>query len=96
MTSQWLSAFKVVGIYLLVGVLWILFSDKILEITIEDARLVNRLQTLKGWIYVAVTGGLLFVLINRALEAIENVSRLDPLTMLLRHQLFLPRPIVLA
>lgn len=88
MTSQWLSAFKVVGIYLLVGVLWILFSDKILEITIEDARLVNRLQTLKGWIYVAVTGGLLFVLINRALEAIENVSRLDPLTMLLRHQLF--------
>lgn len=91
MTTQWLSALKVVGIYLLVGVLWILFSDQLLQLGVHDADLRVKLQTLKGWLYVLVTAILLFVLINRALEAIDNANRLDPLTQLLRHQLFRER-----
>lgn len=91
MTSQWPSAFKVVGIYLLVGTLWILFSDQLLAISVSDPALLSHLQTLKGWFYVLITAALLFVLINRALEVIESANRLDPLTLLLRHQLFRER-----
>lgn len=91
MTTQWLSALKVVGIYLLVGVLWILFSDQLLYFSVQDPVLISHMQTLKGWFYVLVTAALLFVLINRALEVIDNANRLDPLTQLLRHQLFRER-----
>ena len=42
------------------GTLWILFSDAALHSLIDDPQLENRLQTVKGWSYVLVTGALVF------------------------------------
>jgi len=60
-----LSLFKIVAIYVALGGLWILFSDQLLAAVVSDPVTVARLQTLKGWFYILVTAGLLYVLIRR-------------------------------
>ena len=45
---------------LLVGGLWILFSDKIIVSMFSDPVAITRQQTYKGWFYVGVTGLLFF------------------------------------
>ncbi|MDI6402102.1 PAS domain-containing protein, partial [Balneolaceae bacterium ANBcel3] len=51
-------------VYVLVGGLWILFSDRLLEYYVTDPELYARFQTVKGWFYVVMTGLLLFFLIR--------------------------------
>jgi signal transduction histidine kinase len=58
----------IVGIYALAGALWILFSDKAVSVLVPSpSETVNRLQTYKGWFYVAVMAVLLYALIKRML-----------------------------
>jgi signal transduction histidine kinase len=79
MTEQRLSAAKIAAIYLLTGALWILFSDRLLSALSDDPAVLARLGTLKGWFYVLVTAGLLYLLIRRheaaLLRAGESLER---------------------
>src|SRR5690606_41353833 len=43
-------------VYLLVGLVWITFSDRIVEVWFPDARTLSEIQTWKGLLFVAVTG----------------------------------------
>ena len=61
-------AAKAALIYALFAGLWILFSDRVLEFFLPDAALLSRAQTAKGWLFVAVTGVLLFLLVRRYLR----------------------------
>ncbi|HBC06129.1 MAG TPA: hypothetical protein DC046_00925 [Rhodospirillaceae bacterium] len=63
-----LTPVRITIIYILFGSLWILFSDATLHALVNDPETENRLQTVKGWFYVLVTGGLVFWL-TRALSA---------------------------
>lgn len=64
-----LMAFKVAGLYALAGVLWILFSDRVLLQVIEgDVAELARLQTFKGWFFIAVTASLLYLLVRNAIS----------------------------
>ncbi|MEN9849046.1 MAG: hypothetical protein RL368_1786, partial [Pseudomonadota bacterium] len=54
---------KIALIYCFFGVLWIFFSDRLLGLLISDHQTLNVLQTFKGWIYVAITTLLLYLLI---------------------------------
>lgn len=58
-------AVKIAGGYLIVGVLWILFSDQVLLGMFEERELLSRAQTYKGWLYVAITAILVFALVSR-------------------------------
>ena len=60
---------KITAVYAIIGGLWILFSDQLLAALVSDRATFTRLGTLKGWFYVFVTAGLLYVLIRRADEA---------------------------
>lgn len=60
-----LNPWNIVLIYLVLGFLWILFSDRFLEQLVDDPALLTRLQTAKGWLYVFVTGLLLLLLLLR-------------------------------
>ncbi len=63
-------AAKVVGVYLIVGCLWIFFSDQLLSyLAHSPSNTLTQLQTLKGWFYVLATAGMLFWLINRETRA---------------------------
>lgn len=67
------SAVKILAIYIIIGGLWILFSDLLLESIVKDPDLQYKLQTPKGLFFVLVTGILLFVLINRDIKIARNL-----------------------
>ncbi len=57
--------YKITFIYLILGLLWILFSDSILSGMIHDPQVLSFFQTIKGSFYVIFTSLLLFVLVRR-------------------------------
>ncbi|WP_432662257.1 EAL domain-containing protein [Wukongibacter baidiensis] len=68
------TALKIAAFYIVIGSLWILLSDKLLEILVEDTKKIQILQTYKGWLYIIITGALLFLRIRKSLVKIEVVS----------------------
>lgn len=64
-------ALHIAGIYMLIGVIWILFSDKALLFIATDREMQTNLGILKGWIYVLITGLIICVLIYSALKRIH-------------------------
>lgn len=66
---------KIVGIYALVGCLWIVFSDAVLGWFVRDPLAVARAQTAKGLLYVATTAGLLYALINRQVRKYHDAEQ---------------------
>lgn len=66
--TPWASALKVVTTYLVAGSLWILFSDAAVEKLVTDPATLTRLQTWKGWGFVAVTAGVLYLVLLRQLR----------------------------
>ncbi|MBI5618305.1 MAG: PAS domain-containing protein [Gammaproteobacteria bacterium] len=66
------SPLAVLGIVLAYAVgaaTWILFSDQLLGILVDDSRELATLSTLKGWVFVVVTALALYVLLHRHAEA---------------------------
>jgi signal transduction histidine kinase len=61
-------ATRITFIYILLGGLWILFSDRLMFILFEDTHTLNLVSTYKGWFYVLLTGWMLFLLIKRELK----------------------------
>lgn len=59
------DAIKIAGLYLLLGSLWILFSDQLLLLLTRDPALFSRISLFKGWGYIIVTALLLYWLIRR-------------------------------
>ena len=80
------NAFQISSIYLLIGGLWILFSDRFAEAISNDIQTLTTISTYKGWGYVLVTGLILYWLIhfnnsllqkeNEELQAAEKKYRL--------------------
>lgn len=69
-----MSPLTITAIHLLVGGLWILFSDVLLHALVSDSALLLKLQTFKGWFYVAATGLMLYVLIGRSTRMVRKVN----------------------
>ncbi len=65
-------AARITGLYLLSGLLWILFSDRLLLLVTQDVRQLSELQTYKGWFYVFITAGFLFLLVRHYFRIIEE------------------------
>ena len=63
-----LTPFRIAALYALLGGFWILFSDRVLALFVADPLALTRLQTYKGWFYVAATAVLLYLLIRRFAE----------------------------
>lgn len=56
-------------VYLLLGMLWILGSDNVLNAMFTDPALAAKLQTWKGWFYVVFTAVLLYAVLYRLLRS---------------------------
>ncbi|MFP4542575.1 MAG: hypothetical protein ACLFR7_13190 [Opitutales bacterium] len=65
--------FRITLIYLVFGFLWIFFSDRAVELFVPAAAPHGLWQTLKGWLYVLVSGVLVFELSRRAYR--QQVAR---------------------
>ena len=66
--------YRIVLIYIIVGSLWILFSDKAILLFISDIQLLTRVQTYKGWFYVIFTGALLYILIKNHIARLKKTE----------------------
>ena len=58
------TAVKIALTYALMGGSWIVLSDWLLTLLVTDPLLFNRLQTLKGWLYVTTSAVILYVLVR--------------------------------
>lgn len=61
------AALRVVGIYCLFGIAWILLSDTLVNRLVSDPGLYHGISLIKGWFYVVFTAFLLYLLISREL-----------------------------
>ena len=59
---------RVALLYALFGGLWILLSDRLLAGLISDISLLTKLQTYKGWAFVATSAFLIYILLRRELS----------------------------
>jgi len=61
--------------YALAGALWILLSDRALEKLLPaDAQLLTDAQTIKGWLFVAVTAGSLYLIMRHLSGRLQRAS----------------------
>src|SRR5512144_1921917 len=76
-----LGSLRISAIYLLIGVLWILFSDKLAERVASTAGALTKISIYKGWGFIVVTAILLYWLIQRhTAELREDQKRLRLIT----------------
>ncbi len=54
--------------YIMIGISWIFLSDKVLEMFINDNEVIQSIQTLKGVLYVLITGALFYFIIKRRMN----------------------------
>lgn len=69
-------ALKVALLYIVFGVIWILFSDMIVDWMFVEKHLVAHAQTYKGWAFVIFSGILFYFLIYREFSE-KNKTQLE-------------------
>ncbi|WP_378954331.1 ATP-binding protein [Pelosinus sp. sgz500959] len=69
------DALKITAIYVLVGGLWILFSDYFVSLLAADRQILTMLSIAKGWIFILLSGGILYSLISNLLEKIFQTQK---------------------
>jgi PAS domain S-box-containing protein len=69
------ASWRIVGLYLLLAGLWILFSDKVVEAVAFSPEQAHHLQTLKGFAFVVATAGALLGLCYRRFASIYAAKR---------------------
>jgi PAS domain S-box-containing protein len=65
-------ALRTVIIYIVVGSIWILFSDRLLATLVPDPEAFLRLSTVKGWLFVLITAWILYELIQQDVQEIRK------------------------
>lgn len=60
-------------IYVLVGVLWIQYSDQMVLSLFQESDTITKAQSLKGWFYVIASGVLIFFLVYQSNELINSL-----------------------
>lgn len=65
------TAGAIAGLYAAAAGIWIVVSDRLTAAGQRDVAALTRLQTLKGWLFVAATAVILFIFIRRALERLR-------------------------
>lgn len=69
------EAFRFVVGYIIIGVLWILFSDTLLRVFMSDQQAISNAQLIKGMFYVFATGGLFYFILKARLQALRKLSQ---------------------
>jgi signal transduction histidine kinase len=72
MTSDYVAAWKLALIYMVFGMLWILFSDRVVDMLVSGSADISLIQTYKGWFFILITGLLLCALCLRNFHTISE------------------------
>jgi signal transduction histidine kinase len=66
--------YRILIIYIIIGALWILFSDKLVFDFTEDISLISRMQNFKGWFFVLISGIILFILVKKEIDKRQKIE----------------------
>ncbi len=66
--------YKITLAYIILGIFWIISSDRLLGFVTDDTNLLTRIQTFKGWFYVFVTALLFFLFLKRHLNKLRETE----------------------
>lgn len=69
---SFIKAFKIPLIYLILSTIWIFTSDAFVERLSSDPKELTKLQTIKGWIFIFASTLVLYFLIKKDREKIEQ------------------------
>lgn len=61
--------------YAVFGVLWILLSDRVLSITVQDRGIYEQIQLYKGWFYIVLTSGLFYTFAHLNNQNVLDLNR---------------------
>lgn len=62
-------------VYAIFGALWVVASDTVLAMVVREPALLTVIQTWKGWLFVALSAMLIYVVGARLLRAVEESER---------------------
>jgi len=75
------QALKITYIYFLIGSLWILLSDKLVELLIKDPKTIILIAIVKGWVYVFITSIIIFLLIftemKKVIDSKDKIKKVN-------------------
>jgi len=71
MTNHARGPLKIVAIYVLIGCLWIVFSDRAVSLLTSDPATIIVISIVKGWLYVLLTAIMLYWLIRRHMAEVR-------------------------
>lgn len=66
------DALRIVALYIVMGMLWILLSDRALSLFTQDLDTIERIQLYKGWIYIFLSGGVFYLIISSNFRVIKK------------------------
>ncbi|OQA96382.1 MAG: Sensor protein ZraS [Bacteroidetes bacterium ADurb.Bin217] len=66
--------YKITIAYIIIGGIWIAFSDMVISSIITDVDLLTEIQTYKGWFYVIVTAVLFYFFIKNHLSKLRDTE----------------------
>lgn len=66
--------YKITLAYLILGIFWIITSDRLLDFLTDDSDVLTQIQTFKGWFYVFVTALLFFLFLKRHLNKLRETE----------------------
>lgn len=69
------ATLSVVLSYGIFAALWILFSDKVVEALFDDPAMIIHASMVKGWLFVAVTTSLLYILVKRQIALLNAAHK---------------------
>ena len=61
---------KICLIYLVIGFIWVYFSDRIINKLVKDSEMLLIISTYKGWLYVIITAPILYLVIRSILKKV--------------------------
>ncbi len=76
-SRRYLTVGSIVLLYMAFAALWIIASDGLLSLVIADPALLTRLNIVKGLTFVAVTAGLLYLLLRGWRESLTTLEAED-------------------
>ncbi|MCR3954854.1 MAG: EAL domain-containing protein [Gudongella sp.] len=68
------ESLRLIIIYVVIGSLWILFSDRLLMFITGDIDLYGRMQTYKGWFYVFFSGLIFYFIIKNRMDLFKDAA----------------------
>jgi diguanylate cyclase (GGDEF)-like protein len=80
-----INALRISIIYLIFGLVWIYFSDSIVESIASDSHRLSLLQTYKGWFFILITTLFLFLLSYRLFSNLSLTYR-EHLNQQMKHE----------